>query len=248
MIRSADPTALTRVASERADRLRRNISSMTRYVRRSGCAAALAGCVLAAACQRHSVEQADLVLVNGKILTVDPNDTVAEAIAVTAGRIVAVGSTLQIQSRVGDRTRVVNLEGRTVTPGLIDSHVHFSKAGELFTIDLSDVAIKSIVDVKARVAARVKTTAPGQWITGQGWDEAKLPERRFISAADLDEVAPANPVWLTQTTGHYGVANSRAMSLAGIVRTTKAPPAGTIVRDIIGKPTGMLMESAQALV
>jgi predicted amidohydrolase YtcJ len=197
---------------------------------------------------RQSVQPADLVLLNGKILTVDPNDTVVEAIAVTNGKVAAVGSTGQIRSRVGERTRVIDLRGQTATPGLIDSHVHFSEAGALFTIDLGDGTVMNIDEVKARVAARVKSVPPGEWVRGEGWDEGKLAERRHITAGDLDAVSPDNPVWLRQTTGHYGVANSYAMRLAGITTTTQAPPAGTIARNAAGSPTGVLMESAQNLV
>jgi predicted amidohydrolase YtcJ len=203
---------------------------------------------LIGACNGQSVQPADLVLINGKILTVDPNDTVVEAIAVTNGKVAAVGSTGQIRSRVGERTRVIDLCGQTATPGLIDSHVHFSEAGALFTIDLGDGTVTNIDEVKARVAARVKSVPPGEWVRGEGWDEGKLAERRHITAGDLDAVAPDNPVWLRQTTGHYGVANSYAMRLAGITRTTQAPPAGTIARNVAGNPTGVLMESAQNLV
>jgi predicted amidohydrolase YtcJ len=209
--------------------------------------AMFAASLIFAACQRQPVGWADLVLVNGRILTVDPNDAVVEAIAVTGGKIAAVGSTEQIKSRVGDRTRVIDLHGRTATPGLLDSHVHFSEAGALFTIDLSDVGVTNIDDVKARVAAQVKTLQPGEWVRGQGWDEGKLAERRYITAADLDAIAPDNPVWLQQATGHYGVANTYALKIAGITRGTKDPPAGTIDRDAKGNPTGVLKESARTL-
>ena len=211
-------------------------------------AAALAMSLICPACQRQPEASADLVLVNGKILTVDPHDAVVEAIAVRGGKIAAVGSSEQIKSRVGDRTRVVDLHGRTATPGLIDSHVHFSEAGALFTVDLSDVTVAKMADVKARIAAAVKTVRHGEWVRGAGWDEGKLAERRVITAADLDAVAPDNPVWLTQTTGHYGVANSYALKMVGITRTTKDPPSGTIDRDAMGNPTGVLKESAQTLI
>jgi predicted amidohydrolase YtcJ len=211
-------------------------------------AATLAAGVIWAACAAQPAVPADLVLVNGTILTVNRSDEVVEAIAVTNGRISAVGTSQEIRTLVGARTRVIDLHGRTATPGLIDSHVHFSEAGEMFTIDLSDAAITRIDDVKARIAERLKHVQPGEWVRGQGWDEGKLAERRLLTAADLDAVAPSNPVWLTQTTGHYGVANTYALRLAGITRTTKAPPAGTIARDSAGNPTGVLMESARDLV
>ncbi|OFW26979.1 MAG: hypothetical protein A3H97_08775 [Acidobacteria bacterium RIFCSPLOWO2_02_FULL_65_29] len=206
---------------------------------------AVVGALAFAACQRTPA--ADLVLVGGRILTVDANDAIAEAIAVTGGKIVAVGTNADIRSRVGDRTQTIDLRGRTATPGLIDSHTHFSAAAELYTLDLSDVNIKKMSDVVERVAARVKNLKPGEWAEGRGWDEGRLAERRYIAATDLDTVAPNNPVWLTHTTGHYGVANSAALKIAGITRATKDPPAGTIDRDARGTPTGVLKEAAQGL-
>lgn len=203
---------------------------------------------LLVACRRQPAEPADLVLINGKILTVNPQDDVAEAVAVTAGRIVAVGSNDEIGSRIGDGTEIVDLHGRTATPGLIDSHTHFSAAAELYSIDLSDVSVSKMSDVQQRVAAFVKNLKPGEWAQGRGWDEGKLAERRYITAADLDTFSPDNPVWLTHTTGHYGVGNSAALKIAGITRSTKDPPAGTIDRDARGAPTGVLKESAQGIV
>jgi len=200
------------------------------------------------ACQRQPSEPADLVLLRGKILTVDSNDRVAEAVAVAGGKIVAVGSNEAIESHVSEGTRVIDLQGRTATPGLIDSHTHFSAAAELYSIDLSDVRITKMADVLERVGARVKDLKPGEWAEGRGWDEGKLAERRYITAADLDRVSPNNPVWLTHTTGHYGVANSAALKMGGVTRATKDPPAGTIDRDAQGNPTGVLKESAQGLV
>jgi predicted amidohydrolase YtcJ len=191
---------------------------------------------------------ADLVLTNGKIITVDAADSIAQAVAIADGRIVAVGSVGAIRSRIGPGTQVIDLHGRTATPGLIDSHVHFSEAASMYTIDLGDGTVTKMADVLQRVADRVKAAKPGEWIEGRGWDEGKLAERRYVTAADLDRVSPDNPVWLEQTTGHYGVANSAALRLGGVERDTKDPPAGTIDRDAGGKPTGVLKESAQQLV
>jgi len=191
---------------------------------------------------------ADLVLTNGKVLSLDPRDTVAQALAVRNGTIVAVGSAADIRPFAGPNTRVIDLRGRLVTPGLIDTHVHFSEAAALYTIDLGDGTIRNVAAALQRVADRVKTAKPGEWVQGRGWDEGKLAEQRYITAADLDKVAPDNPVWLTQTTGHYGVANSAALRLAGVERETTDPPAGTIDRDTRGNPTGVLKESAQQLV
>ena len=191
---------------------------------------------------------ADLVLVNGAVLTVDRTDTVAQAVAISGGTITAVGTTAQIKAMAGPKTEVIDLRGRAVTPGLIDTHVHFSAAASLFTVDLGDAEVKSIEEVKKRIAAQVATLKPGEWVRGRGWDEGKYAEKRYITAADLDAVAPNNPVWLTHTTGHYGVGNTYAMKIAEIRPATPDPPAGTIDRDSNGAATGVFKESAMGLV
>src|SRR5687767_10093103 len=190
----------------------------------------------------------ETVLINGTVLTVDRADTVAQAVAITGGKIAAVGTTAQIKAMAGPKTEAIDLRGRAVTPGLIDTHVHFSAAASLFTVDLGDADVKSIEEVKKRVAAQVAKLKPGEWVRGRGWDEGKYAERRYITAADLDAVAPNNPVWLTHTTGHYGVGNSYAMKIAEIRATTPDPPAGTIDRDAKGTLTGVFKESAMGLV
>lgn len=196
----------------------------------------------------HAQAAADLVLMNGSVLTVDGRDSVAQAVAITGGKITAVGTTDQIKSRIGSGTEVIDLRGRAVTPGLIDAHVHFTEADALFTVDLGDASIKTIAQAQKRVAEYVARLKPGEWVRGRGWDEGKYAEQRYLTAADLDAVAPNNPVWLTHTTGHYGVANTYAMKMAEVRKDTKEPPAGTIDRDAQGVPTGVMKESAMGLV
>ena len=191
---------------------------------------------------------ADLILVNGTVITVDAADSIAQGVAVSGGKIVAVGGSRDMRALANGRTQVIDLHGRTVTPGLIDTHVHFSETADLFSINLSDVAITKIDDVVKRVAEKVATAKRGEWIRGSGWDEGKLAERRYVLASDLDKVAPNNPVWLEHTTGHYGVANSYALKLAEVRKVTPDPPAGTIDRDVQGNPTGVMKEAAQGLV
>jgi predicted amidohydrolase YtcJ len=191
---------------------------------------------------------ADLVLLHGHIITEDAAGDIAKALAVGGGLIIAVGSDARVSSLIGPRTRVVDLAGRTVTPGLIDSHAHVLETGELelFEIDLSSA--RSIGDIVDAVARRARTAPPGTWIVGGGWDEGKLAERRYPTAAELDAVAPANPVWLENTTGHYGVGNSAALRIGGVGPRTADPQAGTIERGPGGAPAGVLKESASNLV
>ena len=187
---------------------------------------------------------ADTVLLNGTVITVDARDSIAEAVAITEGRIVFVGSTAEARSRVGDKTQVIDLAGRTATPGLIDTHVHFSEPAD--NLDLGDA--RSMDEVIRRVRAFAERVPAGQWVRGGGWDEGKLAERRYITAADLDKASPDRPIYLTHTTGHYGVANSLALKLSNITKDTADPPGGTIDRDKDGNPTGVLKERATSLI
>ncbi|MSQ99689.1 MAG: amidohydrolase [Xanthomonadales bacterium] len=206
--------------------------------------------VLCSACALANEPFAERVLLNGNILTVDARDSVAAALAIRAGRIVAVGSNAEISALMGPGTEQIDLHGLTATPGLLDSHAHFSSGGlqTLTNVSLNYPLVASVADVIKSVAARAVNTPPGGWVLGSGWDEGKLSELRYVYAADLDPVSADHPVWLTHTTGHYGVANSQALAMAGITAQTPDPPGGVIDRDAEGNPTGVLKESAMALV
>ena len=190
--------------------------------------------------------RADLVLIHGHILTVDAKDSIAQAIAIRNGVIVKVGRDADVLEFAGKapNLRVIDLQGHTATAGLIDTHAHIADGGvsELYDVQLSDAT--SVAEVVARVKAKAAQLKAGEWVTGSGWDEGKLSERRYVTAADLDAVSPNNPVWLTHTTCHYGVANSLALKMAHISSATPDPAAGTIDRDAHGNPTGVLKETS----
>lgn len=191
-------------------------------------------------------QSSDLILINGKVITVDVKDSIAQAVAIHDGKITVVGSNDEIRKLAPKGARVIDLHGLTITPGLIDTHCHFDETSVLYDITLSEVtSIKDVVELVRKKAATLK---PGEWIRGAGWDEAKFAERRYITAADLDAVAPNNPVWLQHTTGHYGVANSYAFRLAKVNAETKDPEAGIVVRDDRGQPAGVLKETAMDLI
>ncbi len=186
----------------------------------------------------------DLVLVNGNIITINSKQPKAQAIAIKQGKVVAVGANKQILSYVGKDTKKLDLKGKTVVPGFIDSHVHGASFGRGLTeIDLR--GIKSIKEIQRKVKRQAKKTANDRWIIGHGWDQDRLTEDRYPSRLDLDQVAPNHPVFLLRVCGHLGVANSKALKLAGIAKQTRTPKGGHIDRDPkTGEPNGVLGENA----
>lgn len=208
-------------------------------------AVAVAACVSGACVAPATAPVPDLILYNGKLLTVNDAAPTAQAVAITAGRFSAVGTDAQIRARAGERTRQIDLGGRTVTPGLWDSHNHqFARAQSIADVDLTNVS--SIADIQAAIAARIKRVKPGEWIQGtRGWWEYRLAEKRLPTRWDLDKVAPDNPVAIPGP--HYRIANSLALKVSGITRWTKDPQGGEIWRDESGEPTGLLMDRAGQL-
>lgn len=191
---------------------------------------------------------ADLVLANGNIITLNSEQPKAQAIALKHGKFVAVGTNKQILSYVGKNTKKINLKGKTVVPGFIDTHVHGTSLGRsLSQINLRD--IRSIKEIQQKIMQSTKKTSTGEWIIGHGWDQDKLTEHRYPSRLDLDRAAPNHPVFLLRVCGHLAVANSKAMRLARITKKTKLPKGARIDRDpTTGRPNGILRENALNLI
>ena len=188
---------------------------------------------------------ADLALVNGKIITVDAKDTIAQAVAVKDDKIMKVGADADVKALIGPQTNVVDLGGKTVTPGLIDAHGHVN-FGYFFvgsySLNLRPGVIDSISDIAKLVAEKARETPKGEWIRGAGWLPMYLKEKRWPSKEDLDSVSPDHPVLLTDLTGWYAVVNSYALRLSGITKDTPNPPGGVIEKDPkTQEPTGVLI-------
>jgi predicted amidohydrolase YtcJ len=193
-------------------------------------------------------EPADLVLTNGNIYTVNEKQSHAEAVAVKGDRIVFVGTTAKAQQYVGKNTRVVDLHGNTVLPGLTDAHCHLIGIGQReMTLNLE--GITNLRDFLAKVKARVDQAKPDEWVTGRGWIETFWQPPVFPTREDLDRIAPNNPMFLVRADGHGAVANSAALKIGGVTRDTKDPFGGQIIRNKeTGEPAGMLLDNAQAFV
>lgn len=187
----------------------------------------------------------DLLLRGAEVVTLDPVLPRAEAVAVRDGVITCVGA--RDECPAGPETQVLDLSGRTVVPGLADSHLHLSGVG-FREMELNLEGAGSLEEMLERLAGRVAAAEPGEWIRGRGWIEAQWDPPVFPTAADLDRVSPDNPVFLVRADGHGGVANSQALELAGVTRDTQPPDGGDILRDDSGEPTGMLIDRAQQLV
>ena len=215
---------------------------------------ALSTAVLCSSCApSDEAPAADLVLLGGKIVTVDRNRPEAQAVAVSQGRIAAVGADEEIERLVGSETRVIDLDGRLLIPGFIEGHGHFMGLGRArMILDLTTAT--SWDEIVAMVQAAVAETPPGAWIHGRGWHQEKwssVPEGSVDGVPthhELSAVSPANPVVLGHASGHASFANALALEAAGIRPDTPDPEGGTIVRDADGLATGLLRENADAFV
>jgi predicted amidohydrolase YtcJ len=189
----------------------------------------------------------DLVLINGKILTMDDKSSVVEAVAILDGKLLATGSNARVKSMAGTRTRVLDLAGKTVVPGLIDTHAHFKAAG------LSEYVVtmgraKTVAEALDAIKTFTAKKKPGEWIVGGAWHPpSQLAEKRYLTRQEIDSVAPNNPVYL-RTVGHFSMANSLGLQKAGIDKSTPNPSGGSFEKDASGELTGVLVETAIDLV
>jgi predicted amidohydrolase YtcJ len=191
---------------------------------------------------------ADLVLKNGVIYTVNEREPRAEAVAIRGDRIIFVGSNADAKKYEGKGTRVIDLNGKTVLPGMTDAHYHLLGVGQR-EVNLNLEGTKSLEDFLARVSERVRQAQPGAWVTGRGWIETFWKPPTFPTRQDLDRIAPNNPLYLVRADGHGAVANSAALKIAGVTKSTPNPFGGEILKDkATGEPTGMLLDAAKELV
>ena len=196
---------------------------------------------------------ADLIIENGNIYTMDDLNPIVESVAIKNGKIIGLGSKYYIQSFIGNNTKSLDLKGQTMVPGLIEGHGHFMGLGYAkMRLDLSMVAnYDELVDM---VAKAVKKAKPGEWILGRGWHQSKwspLPLNQikgFQTHNKLSAVSPNNPVWLTHASGHAAFGNAKAMEIAGVTAETEFGFGGEIIKDLKGNPTGVFNERAKGLV
>jgi predicted amidohydrolase YtcJ len=189
-----------------------------------------------------NAQPSDLVLRNAKLITMEPGNPQAQALAARGGKIVAIGTNQQMQAYIGPSTKVIDLGGRLAIPGFIEGHGHFMGLGSSkMILNLRDAT--NWDQIVAMVAAAAREAKPGTWILGRGWHQAKWDSPPspnvdgFPIHDQLSKVSPHNPVWLEHASGHAGFANAEAMRLAGIDRNTPDPPGGQILKDPRGNPS-----------
>jgi predicted amidohydrolase YtcJ len=214
---------------------------MTRWFLQSVIVIASALCVFA-----QTKPAADVIIENARIWTVDPSRPEAEAVAILADRIVAVGSSPQVDAWRGPHTRVVDASGKRLLPGFNDAHVHFTDGGaQLDSVQLNDAT--SPQEFARRIRERAAKTAKGEWLLGGDWDETKWSPAELPTKELIDSATPETPVAVSRYDGHMVLANSLALKLAGITAQTPDPAGGVIVRDKQGNPTGALKDAAEDL-
>jgi len=188
---------------------------------------------------------ADLILLNGKVVTVDSEGTLAEAVAVREGKILSVGSDEEIEALAKSSTKVIDLGGKTLLPGFVDSHEHVIRRGLMLDwVNCRSPPVETIQDIIDALAAKAAGKPEGEWVVGSWFDETKLSDGRWPTRYDLDEATDRHPIYLGRAGGHNAVANSLALEAAGITKDTPQPEGGHIGMDESGEPTGRVDEIA----
>ncbi len=187
--------------------------------------------------------EADLLLFNARVLTLEPTQPHASAVAISDGCIIAVGSSEDLDPLAGPATKQIDCHGMTLIPGFHDAHCHlFALASRLLQLDCGPDKAQSIADLMRLISRKARQTPPGQWVRAYGYDEHLLKEARHPTAADLDRAAPDHPVRLDHRTGHATILNTAAMNLLGIAPNFLPPAHGVILRDVSGSPSGVFLE------
>jgi predicted amidohydrolase YtcJ len=190
---------------------------------------------------------ADLALVNGKVITVNARDEVAEALAVAGNRVLRVGSRAEVEPTVGRSTRVIDLRGRAVVPGLTENHIHMTNSPQRTWVDCTFPTCRSIADIVERIAARARELPPGEWILARGFQATRLAERRNPNRLDLDPVSPEHPVGISNREGMGWTFNSLGLRRIGVRDDTPDPPGGPMERDAEGCPLGPMWDNTRTV-
>ena len=207
----------------------------------------IAPALLVALAAPLAAQPADLIVVNARVYTADDARPLAEAFAVRGGKLTFVGSTREARALAGNATRVVDLAGQTVIPGMVDAHAHYSGLAQTLSIvDL--MGVPSYAELIERVKARAATLPKGAWVEGRGWDQNQWADGQFPTHDALSAAVPDHPVFLTRVDGHAALVNAAAMKVAGLTRATRDPSGGRILKSANGEPTGVLIDRADEIV
>lgn len=202
--------------------------------------------------EKKTQTPAHTVYQNGNIITVDDSNSIVQSIAISDGKVLESGSNDKIKAYIGNQTKVIDLAGKTMIPGIYDAHSHFTMAGtnEMYDANLNSKPIgdiENMSDLLSRLRAQQAKVGSKDWVVGWGYDDSQIKELRHPTRDDLDQISTTQPVFINHISAHFAVANSAALALAGITKDTPDPAGGTIRRDAKGEPTGVLDETAVQL-
>lgn len=189
--------------------------------------------------------EADIVFINGEVITVDPAQTIQEGVAVKGNLIIDTGTSDEMKEHIGSKTKVIDLKGRSLLPGFIDAHLHLTIYGtNLLGASCVDPHIQSLKDIFNELRKKVENTGVGEWIRAWGFNEHEVEERRFPTREELDALSMDHPIVIIRTCNHTSIANSKALEMAGFTNQSVNPEGGIVEKDDFGELTGRLMESA----